>query len=203
MYEFFVCVLMIMFYYKFIYRTIYICIGVFHSLGYPDLETELQNRLPEYRVSSGSYRRSSLNGLFIISLILCLIPSFFTRGYQIIWIYLKSLPRNAALILTVGLPAILILSITEILDFEVTFEGNIIFSSQFPEGTPTVSQLVQIIKNEDIRLNLHRLIFIPIVLIIGVCLSARSKPERRSAIMHPNMGKPNHRRRRRQNRNLI
>ncbi|KAI8040772.1 hypothetical protein M5D96_006715 [Drosophila gunungcola] len=159
------------FYIHFFSNKLFICIGLNHSYKYANLETELQERFPEYRVSSGFYNPTKAMTLSCILIVLSFIPMLFNGCYTKIWNLIAYIRRRQdAMLITGLLVGCTLLHLTEINAFEVSLEGSTIFSTKYPEKIPTVEQLVIIVQNYGTKIMLIRILFWVAMIVVTVKL---------------------------------
>ncbi|XP_017080248.1 uncharacterized protein LOC108114012 [Drosophila eugracilis] len=147
-------------YTKFYKDVVFISYGFANFHEFVNFSTELQEKIPEYRVYSGLFKPSTALYISLILLLIGYIQFSFNGLIKTIWKMCTDKKNGRNLLLTFALLILFILwCLIEIDIFEVTFEGYTIYSKQYYQEVPNIDDLVDIIKEKSSEIRLPALIF--------------------------------------------
>ncbi|XP_016955284.3 uncharacterized protein LOC108028138 [Drosophila biarmipes] len=138
-----------MFYSQCIFNVIFVSYSFAFSDNYEHISSELQERLPEYRVFSTFI--NPLNALKLLAALLCFS---FIQFKELIRTF-RNIKKNGLLIIF----GVIFLFLIQKDTFEVSLEGRTIYSMQDPQEIPKVDDLVYIIQEKDREITWPRLLF--------------------------------------------
>nr|XP_017005947.2 uncharacterized protein LOC108063392 [Drosophila takahashii] len=148
-------------YAKFIHKAIFISFPLHNANEYENFTTELQERLPEFRVYSGFFK--PLIPLKICGVLLgfCCLQFSFTRLITMLCSIIPLAAKMRAALLPVCLIlALILLRIIQLNDFEITLDGRTIYLSENSQEIPSVDYLANLIPKKSRELTLPGTLYV-------------------------------------------